>query len=92
MSAIDTLSNAIQLIQVRQAEAPTFELYKSIDGQLRYLQQVISGETKDRSHLKDVVVGAYAVKEFEEADPELARVLKEVQLIASRMAKGLKVL
>jgi hypothetical protein len=58
---------------------------------LQYLLSVLNGIDKDHSQLKTTIVGYFAVREFEESDPELASALKAAQFIASQMAKGLKV-
>lgn len=73
------------------AEVPSFPLYSSIVSQLEYVAAVLDGTEKDRSKLQHIVVGHYGAREFEESDPELARALKDAQLIASKMVKGLKV-
>lgn len=72
-------------------EVPSFPLYSSIVSQLEYVAAVLDGTEKDRSKLKNIIIGHYGAREFEESDPELARVLMDAQLIATKMAKGLKV-
>jgi Tsi6 len=52
---------------------------------------VLNGEEKDKSRMKDIIVGHYAVREFEDSDPELAAILIAVQSIASKMSKDLKI-
>jgi hypothetical protein len=89
--ALILLEKAIDMVAERRTAAPGFPLFESIDNQLRYLRRLISREESDRRQLKHIVLGTYAVKEFEESDPEFATVLKEAQLIAHKMSKGLKV-
>ena len=91
VDAQTTINNALEIARKRLAEVPSFPLYSSIISQLEYVAAVLDGDEKDRSRLKHVIVGHYGAREFEESDPELARVLKDAQLIASKMAKGLKV-
>lgn len=88
---METLKRAIEMTAVRRAAAPNFQILESIQNQLAYLQQVVSGESLDKRRLKEIVIGVYAVKEFDESDPEFATLLKEAQLIANKMSKGLKV-
>ena len=52
---------------------------------------MLRGNEKDRSRLKNIIVGHFAVREFEESDPELAEALNAAQAIAFKAAKGLKV-
>lgn len=91
MTAIEIVEKALTLAQVRLSEAPGFQIFSSTVAQLEYLLSVLRGVQKDRSRLKDIIVGHFAVREFEESDPELAEVLKAAQYIASQAAKGLKV-
>lgn len=42
----------------------------------------------DRSRLRNVMVGLYAIREFDDSDPELSVALKDVQFVADQMAKG----
>lgn len=91
MDALETVNGALDIARARLAEVPSFSLYSSIVAQLEYLAAVVGGVEKDRSRLKEIVIGHYGAREFEESDPEFARALKDAQLIASKMAKGLKV-
>jgi hypothetical protein len=91
MTAIETVNNALSLARDRLNDAPIFPLFTSIITQLEYILSVLSGEESDKSQMKKIVVGHYAVREFEESDPELANALVAVQSIASKISKGLKV-
>jgi Tsi6 len=91
MTAIETVNNALFLARKRIDSAPTFQLFDSIVTQLEYVEKVLNGKEKDRSRMKNIIVGHYAVREFEDSDPELAAILIAVQAIASKMAKGLKI-
>ena len=90
-TAIETVENALALARARLSTAPTFEIFASTVTQLEYLLSVLQGDEPDRSRLKTIIVGHFAVREFEESDPELAELLIAAQGIASKMAKGLKV-
>jgi hypothetical protein len=91
MTAIGTVEKALALAHVRLNEAPEFQVFASTVAQLEYLLSVLRGEEKDRSHLKNIIVGHFAVREFSESDPDLADALSAAQNIAVRAAKGLKV-
>lgn len=91
MTATETIESALLLAKERLTEAPSFELFKSIVAQLEYLLAVLRGDEKDRSRLKQVIVGHFAVREFSESDPEFAKVLTASQFIAANVSKGLKV-
>jgi Tsi6 len=91
MTATETVERALALTNARVSAAPGFELFASTAAQLKYLLLVLRGEERDRSHLKDIVVGHFAAREFGESDPELAEALMAAQAIGSKAAKGLKV-
>jgi Tsi6 len=91
MNATETVNNALFLVRDRLNSAPTFELFDSIVNQLEYMAKVLSGDEEDKSKMRKVIIGHYAVREFEENDPELANALMAAQAIASKIAKGLKV-
>lgn len=92
MDAKYIVGNALVLAKVRLSEMPSFSIYVSCVAQLEYLLSVLNGEISvDRPKLRTIMLGHYGLREFEETDPELATALKDAQLIASRMADGLKV-
>ncbi|MBJ7310786.1 immunity protein Tsi6 family protein [Rugamonas sp. CCM 8940] len=91
MSAIETVTKALELARARLNTAPAFEIFSSIVKQLEYFLAVLNGNERDKSRLKNIIVGHFAVREFEESDPEFAKALIAVQTIASKMAKGLKI-
>lgn len=87
MSSKDTLNTAIEMTGERLKVAPDFPMFDSILNQLRYLKAVIEGN-EDRSKLNTIVVGHYAVHEFEETDPDYATELKRCQNMAYLMSQG----
>jgi Tsi6 len=91
LPAIETINIALSLAQDRRNSAPTFELFTSIVKQLEYIERILNGEEKDKSQMKKIIIGHYAVREFEDSDPEFANALIAAQAIASKIAKGLKV-
>ncbi|MCY1465523.1 Tsi6 [compost metagenome] len=58
---------------------------------MKYIKAVFDGTEKDKSKLHRLTIGAIASKEFEENDPELARVLKDAYYVAIQSAHGLKI-
>lgn len=90
MTAVETVENALVLANIRLRAAPGFEIFSSAVAQLEYLLSVLRGNEKDRSRLKNIIVGHFAVREFEESDPDLAEALNAAQAIAFKAAKGLK--
>lgn len=86
---VETVKKAKQLISSRLKAAPDFVLFQSIDAQLDYLLSILQGCSSDRSKLKGISVGTYAVHEFEESDPDLAQELKKVQYIVYKMTGGI---
>lgn len=74
----------------RISMAPDFAIFHSILNQLHYLAAVVANR-EDLSKLSKIVVGHYAVREFEETDPEYARALKDCQNIAYLLSQGRKI-
>lgn len=91
MNPIETVVNALAIAKERLSRAPEYELFLSTVAQLEYLLAVLTGEQTDRSRLKNIIVGHFAVREFQESDPELAQALMASQFIASQTMRGLKI-
>jgi hypothetical protein len=91
MGKYEVLKNAKELIKNRLQSAPEYTIFQSIDAQLNYLKDFIDGAIIDRRKLNDINVGLYAVREFEESDPELAKALKKIQYITDKLLRGVKV-
>lgn len=91
MDAAATVKVALNLARSRLAELPTYPVYSSIVTQLEYLVGVLDGTEKNRTRLKDIMIGRYGAMEFEETDPEFARALMAAQFVATKMLEGLKV-
>ena len=88
---LERLSEVRAIAEARQRAMPDYEVYGSICRQLDYLSAVASGQELDRLRLREIIVGVYAIREFDGSDPELAIALKDAQFIADRMTRGLKV-
>ena len=83
---IVTIKEGISLVKKRLNDIPDFDIYQSILKQLYYLLSVLDGSELDKSKLKQVVLGHFAVREFEESDPELSKILKKCQNIAFKLS------
>lgn len=75
----------------RRNGCPQFTIYELVLAQLRYVKAVFDGSETDKSKLHRISIGAIASKEFQENDPELARVLSDVFYLAIQSARGLKI-
>lgn len=84
------VDDALRLCDERKQAYPNVTLFDSIEKQLVYVREVLAGEETDRSRLSKIIVGVYAVREFDDSDPEFAKSLKKVHYIADRLARGLK--
>lgn len=92
MDAKNVVTDALSLAKNRLSKMPSFPIYISCVAQLEYLLSVLNGEIPiDRPKLRTIIIGHFGLREFEETDPEFSTALKDAQLIASKMADGLKV-
>lgn len=92
MDAKIVVNEALDLARKRLNEIPSFQIYTSCIAQLDYLLSVLNGDSPiDRPKLRTIMIGHYGLREFEETDPHFSKLLKDAQLIASKMADGLKV-
>jgi len=55
------------------------------------LRDVVNGTQKDKSKLRDLTFGIYAVKEFETSDEIFFECLTDAFYIAAQIRKGLKI-
>lgn len=91
-ATIDYLNEALLILKQRQTKLPNFPLYQSAINQIEYVKSILEGKENDKSKLHTMTLGAYASKEFDTTDPELAKHLSNVNYIVSQMASGLKVI
>ena len=89
--AIDYIDEAIAITRLREASCPAFPLYASSLIQLDFIKNILLGVEKDKSRLHKLTIGAWAGKEFEETDPELARALGTAYYIGIQIGRGLKI-
>lgn len=85
---LNKLLNAKQIVLERMKANPSYVVYQSVEAQLNYIISVIEGSCSDRTRLKDVNLGIYAVREFEGTDDELSKALKEVHFIVYTITGG----
>jgi Tsi6 len=82
------VDTAKAMCEQMRKDLPKYELLNSIALQIDYVHGCLSDPQFDRSRLKEIIVGVYAVREFDASDPEFAKALHRVQYIASRLDEG----
>lgn len=91
-TALDYISDAIHVVDLRLSANSEFSLYSLAKAQLEYIKSILIGAESDKSKLHTLNLGALASKEFDTTDEELAGHLSNANYIASQMAQGLKVI
>jgi hypothetical protein len=91
MKPIDYIDHALALVAKRALVLPGYEVFDLLQKQLQYVRAILLDRSLDRSGLHQISIGAIAVKEFDETDPELARALKDAHYVAVQTGRGLKV-
>jgi hypothetical protein len=91
ITAIDYIDNAIEITTQRHNDCPAFQTYSSCLIQLEFIKNVLLGIEKDKARLHRLTIGAWAGKEFDGEDPELAKALAIASWIAEQIARGLKI-
>lgn len=86
MTPTETIKQGIYLTEKRLNDIPDYDIYNSVIKQLDYLLSILDGTEQDKSKLDKIIVGHFAVREFEESDPELAKILKQCQNIAFKLS------
>jgi len=89
------LNNEIEKIKFTHNECknklivdPDSQPLLSVQAQLEYILGLLDGSISDRSKLKDIIIGIYAVREFEDSDMEFANRLHEASALARAMKEG----
>ncbi|MEX3172751.1 immunity protein Tsi6 family protein [Serratia quinivorans] len=90
-TAIDYVDVTLLIFKQRQTKKPNFHLYQSAINKIEHVKSILEGKENDKSKLHTMTLGAYASKEFDTTDHELAKHLSNVNYIVSQMASGLKV-
>ena len=91
-TALDYINDAIDAINNRLEQNPTFSLYVMAKNQLDYIKSILTGAEKDKSKVHALNLGALASKELDTTDAELAEHLSNANYIASQMGQGLKII
>ncbi|KPG98154.1 hypothetical protein AEQ67_15665 [Pseudomonas sp. RIT-PI-q] len=91
MTALDYIDNAIAITALRYNGCPEFQIYSSSLIQLQFIKNVLQGIEKDKARLHQLTIGAWASKDFEANDPELASALGNAFYIGHQIAQGLKI-
>ena len=91
ITALDYIDNAIAITALRYNRRPEFQIYSSSLIQLQFIKNVLLGVEKDNARLHQLTIGAWAGKEFEVNDPELASALGIAFYIGDQIAQGLKI-
>lgn len=88
MTPIATIDKALADSIKLLAEYPNFQPLESVIAQLQYLKGILNGEVEDRSRLKEIIIGIYAAREFEERDMDFANTLYDVEIIVDELKAG----
>jgi len=67
---------------------PDFPPLLSIKVQLEYLISVANGKNIERERLKEIIVGQYAAREFEDREMAFANMLYEVVEVVKSLESG----
>ena len=88
-NALLVLERALTMCQAKlAASSPQATVLVSTEKQLEYLISIVKGESTDRSRLKDIILGIYAVREFENDDPAFSNILLEADNHAKILRSG----
>ena len=75
MNRIELFNTAKRDCEQLEARYPECRALQSIKAQLDYLISLESGSNKDRSRIKDIIIGVLAAREIEPRDIALAELL-----------------
>lgn len=79
-----TLTDSVKL----SVDYPNFQPLESVILQLQYLKGILNGTIQDRSRLKEIIIGIYAAREFEERNMDFANRLYDVEMIVDQLKSG----
>jgi len=85
LNSLSLFQKALKMARKFEVANPDFGVLKSIILQLEYLVAIELGTEKDRSRLKDIVVGVQAAREIDSIDLTFADVLYQVAEAVERM-------
>lgn len=84
-SKIEIFQFALNECESRLSEMPEFQPLLSIKAQLIYLINLSEGKITDRSRLNEIVISAYAAREFETRDMAFADLLYKIEELVKEM-------
>jgi Tsi6 len=84
---LQILKTALAECEKKISQTPNFQPLLSIEKQIQYLIDLTENKTHDHSRLKDIMIGVYAVREFEDRDMEFANLLYEVEEVVDLLKK-----
>lgn len=90
MSALDLIKEAIAETDERLKITPDYLILVGIKNQLIYLLNVLEGIESNRSMLSKIILGIYAIREFEESDPYYSKLLQRCQNEAEVLRTGVR--
>ena len=87
-SLIDT---ALRMVAERLERSNGAGIYQSIAAQLAYVKHIVdTGQQPADEQLDRLLLGVYAAREFETADPAFAEVLFDVEYLFKRLAPAVR--
>lgn len=90
MNTTDLFRSALVETEEKLKVFPNFQLLISIRNQLIYLIRLMDGTETDRTVLSTIIIGLYAVREFEESDPTYASLLQKCQYEVEVLRTGVR--
>jgi hypothetical protein len=84
---LQILKAALAECKRRIRQTPRFQPLLSIEKQIQYLIDLTENNTHDHSQLKDIIIGVYAAREFEDRDMEFANLLYKVEEVVDLLKK-----
>jgi hypothetical protein len=91
INEFQVLRTALAECERKLQQSPDFQPLLSIEEQIRYLIDVAETRTQDRSRLKDIIVGVYAAREFEDRDMAFANLLYQVEDVVDMLKKDINI-
>ena len=85
MDRLELFHKALDACIKLHGHYPKDETVDSVIKQIQYLISLETGQNRDRSRLKDIVIGIQAAKEIEPLDLDIAQLLYAVDIEAGRM-------
>lgn len=87
ITAKEAINEALKMSYIYYADDSTWQPIVSIREQLKYLLDAVENKN-DRSMLNQIIIGNYAVKEFEQAHEDFADALYVVCEVLTELKKN----